>query len=65
MGYQKAIDYLNRLPAKGWEHNRCPRNDDVYDPARDRLFYKRRNGMRIMLSSKSQLKPKVQLTMLK
>jgi adenine-specific DNA-methyltransferase len=39
-GYQKAIDYLNRLPeVKGWvTHNLCPRNDDVYDPARDRLF---------------------------
>jgi len=40
---------LNRLPeVKGWvTHNLCPRNDDVYDPARDRLFFKRRNGMRI------------------
>ena len=48
-GYQKAIDYLNRLPeVKGWvTHNLCPRNDDVYDPSRDRLFFKRRNGMRI------------------
>lgn len=48
-GYQKAIDYLNRLPlAKGWvTHNLCPRNDEEYDPARDRLFFKRRNGMRI------------------
>lgn len=48
-GYQKAIDYLNRLPeVKGWvTHNLCPRNDDVYDPTRDRLFFKRRNGMRI------------------
>ena len=48
-GYQAAIDYLNRLPeVKGWvTHNLCPRNDDVYDPAKDRLFFKRRNGMRI------------------
>jgi hypothetical protein len=48
-GYQKAIDYLNRLPeVKGWvTHNLCPRNDEVYDPTRDRLFFKRRNGMRI------------------
>ena len=48
-GYQKAIDYLNRLPeVKGWvTHNLCPRNDEIYDPARDRLFFKRRNGMRI------------------
>ncbi|MDY6488295.1 DNA adenine methylase [Acinetobacter faecalis] len=48
-GYQKAIDYLNRLPGvKGWvTHNLCPRDDEVYDPAKDRLFFKRRNGMRI------------------
>lgn len=48
-GYQAAIDYLNRLPeVKGWvTHNLCPRNDDIYDPSRDRLFFKRRNGMRI------------------
>ncbi len=48
-GYQAAIDYLNRLPAvKGWvTHNLCPRDDDVYDPCRDRLFFKRRNGMRL------------------
>lgn len=48
-GYQKAIDYLNRLPlTKGWvTHNLCPRNDDEYDPSRDRLFFQRRNGMRI------------------
>jgi len=48
-GYQKAIDYLNRLPeVKGWvTHNLCPRNDEIYDPSRDRLFFKRRNGMRI------------------
>lgn len=48
-GYQAAIDYLNRLPpVKGWvTHNLCPRDDAVYDPSRDRLFFKRRNGMRI------------------
>ena len=48
-GYQKAIDILNRLPeVKGWvTHNLCPRNDDLYDPSRDRLFFKRRNGMKI------------------
>jgi adenine-specific DNA-methyltransferase len=28
-------------------HNLCPRNDEIYDPSRDRLFFKRRNGMRI------------------
>lgn len=48
-GYQAAIDYLNRLPpVKGWvTHNLCPRDDAVYDPSRDRLFFQRRNGMRI------------------
>ena len=48
-GYQKALDHLNRLPeVKGWvTHNLCPRNDEIYDPTRDRLFFKRRNGMRI------------------
>lgn len=48
-GYQAAIDYLNNLPeVKGWvTHNLCPLNDDEYDPDRDRLFFKRRNGMRI------------------
>ncbi len=48
-GYQKAIDTLNRLPeVKGWvTHHLCPRHDDIYDPSRDRLFFKRRNGMRI------------------
>lgn len=48
-GYRNAIELLNRLPeVKGWvTHNLCPRNDDDYDPSRDRLFFKRRNGMRI------------------
>lgn len=48
-GYQNAIDTLNRLPdVKGWvTHNLCPRDDNEYDPSRDRLFFKRRNGMRI------------------
>ena len=48
-GYQKALDQLNRLPeVNGWvTHNLCPRNDEIYDPSRDRLFFKRRNGMRI------------------
>lgn len=48
-GYQSAIDMLNHLPeVKGWvTHNLCPRDDDVYDPQRDRLFFKRRNGMRL------------------
>lgn len=48
-GYQEAIDHLNSLPeVNGWvARNLCPRDDDFYDPARDRLFFKRRNGMRI------------------
>lgn len=48
-GYKQAIATLNHLPeVKGWvTHNLCPRNDDEYDPSRDRLFFKRRNGMRI------------------
>lgn len=48
-GYQEAIDALNRLPdLDGWTTKHlCPRDDDYYDPALDRLFFKRRNGMRI------------------
>ena len=48
-GYQSAIDQLNSLPEiEGWvTRNLCPRDDDFYDPALDRLFFKRRNGMRI------------------
>jgi len=48
-GYEKAIDCLNRLPAKvGWitEHL-CPRDDANYDIRTDRMFYMRKNGMRI------------------
>src|SRR5690606_36863155 len=48
-GYQKAIGYRNHVPeVKRWmTHNLRPRNDEIYDPARDGLFFKRRNGMRI------------------
>ena len=48
-GYQETIDHLNSLPeVNGWvTRNLCPRDDDFYDPAQDRLFFKRRNGMRI------------------
>ncbi len=48
-GYQETIDRLNSLPeVNGWvTRNLCPRDDDFYDPAQDRLFFKRRNGMRI------------------
>lgn len=47
--YEKAIDRLNRLPPKvGWvtEHL-CPRDDENYDIRADRMFYMRKNGMRI------------------
>jgi adenine-specific DNA-methyltransferase len=48
-GYQRAIELLNRLPPTvGWvtEHL-CPRDDQRYDIRADRLFYMRKNGMRI------------------
>jgi adenine-specific DNA-methyltransferase len=48
-GYEQAIECLNRLPAKvGWitEHL-CPRDDANYDIRTDRMFYMRKNGMRI------------------
>ena len=48
-GYEQAIRELNRLPPQvGWvtEHL-CPRDDEHYDVGRDRMFYMRRNGMRI------------------
>jgi adenine-specific DNA-methyltransferase len=48
-GYEQAVGLLNRLPPRtDWvtEHL-CPRNDEHYDTERDRLFYMRKNGMRI------------------
>jgi adenine-specific DNA-methyltransferase len=48
-GYQAALDQLNALPPRvDWitEHL-CPRDDELYDPRRDRLFYQRKNGMRL------------------
>ena len=48
-GYEKVIECLNRLPAEvGWvtEHL-CPRDDANYDIRADRMFYMRKNGMRI------------------
>ena len=48
-GYEKAIERLNGLPARvGWvtEHL-CPRDDANYDVRADRMFYMRKNGMRI------------------
>ncbi len=48
-GYERTIERLNRLPpVVGWvaEHL-CPRDDENYDVSRDRMFYMRKNGMRI------------------
>jgi len=48
-GYEEAIAKLNSLPPRvGWvtEHL-CPRDDDNYDLEVDRMFYMRKNGMRI------------------
>lgn len=48
-GYEKVIRILNSLPPRiDWitEHL-CPRNDDEYDVKVDRMFYMRKNGMRI------------------
>ena len=48
-GYVSTIKLLNELPGRvDWvtEHL-CPLSDDDYDVSRDRLFYMRKNGMRI------------------
>lgn len=48
-GYQAALDSLNQLPPRiDWvtEHL-CPRDDNDYDVAVDRMFFMRKNGMRI------------------
>jgi adenine-specific DNA-methyltransferase len=48
-GYQSAIEQLNALPPHmGWvtEHL-CPRDDQHYDVQVDRMFYMRKNGMRL------------------
>ena len=48
-GYEQAIAQLNSLPPRvDWitEHL-CPRDDDNYDTRVDRMFYMRKNGMRI------------------
>lgn len=48
-GYQQAIAGLNDLQGRvGWvaEHL-CPRDDEHYDIRRDRMFYMRKNGMKI------------------
>lgn len=48
-GYASAIDALNSAPPfEGWvTRHLCPRNDDDYDPEHERMFYMRKNGMRI------------------
>ncbi len=48
-GYENAIEQLNALPPRvDWitEHL-CPRDDEQYDVEKDRMFYMRKNGMRI------------------
>lgn len=48
-GYDRAIELLNHLPPQsGWvtEHL-CPSDDVQFDIARDRMFYMRKNGMRL------------------
>jgi adenine-specific DNA-methyltransferase len=48
-GYEAAIRYLNSLPPRvDWVTDHlCPRNDLEYDVAVDRMFYMRKNGVRI------------------
>jgi adenine-specific DNA-methyltransferase len=48
-GYERAIEHLNSLPPRvGWvtEHL-CPRDDVHFDIERDRMFFMRKNGMKI------------------
>ena len=48
-GYDAAIEALNALPPRvDWvSEHLCPRDDKNYDPAKERLFFMRKNGMRI------------------
>lgn len=48
-GYQSAINQLNDLPPRiDWVTTHlCPRDDEDYDVATDRMFYMRKNGMRL------------------
>jgi len=48
-GYEAALARLNHLPPRiDWvTQHLCPRDDAAYDVTRDRLFYMRKNGMRI------------------
>ena len=47
--YNAVLEKLNRLPAKaGWiTRHLCPDDDVKYDVERERMFYMRKNGMRI------------------
>jgi adenine-specific DNA-methyltransferase len=48
-GYEAAIGALNALPGQvGWiATHLCPRDDTRYDSEVDRLFYMRKNGLRM------------------
>jgi adenine-specific DNA-methyltransferase len=48
-GYEAAIGLLNALPGKvDWiTTHLCPRDDEHFDVEVDRIFYMRKNGMRI------------------
>jgi adenine-specific DNA-methyltransferase len=48
-GYENAISVLNGLPGvEGWvTENLCPRDDDNLNDESDRMFFMRKNGMRI------------------
>jgi adenine-specific DNA-methyltransferase len=48
-GYQQALARLNALPPRpDWVTDHlCPRDDEAYDTKVDRMFYMRKNGMRI------------------
>jgi adenine-specific DNA-methyltransferase len=48
-GYDKVIQTLNALPPRiDWiTKHLCPRDDEIFDIEVDRMFYMRKNGMRI------------------
>lgn len=47
--YEDILLYLNNLPPiQNWVTSHlCPENDDQYDLSKDRLFYMRKNGLKI------------------
>ncbi len=49
LSYESMLAQLNAMPPiQGWVTDHlCPDNDEAVDVSRDRLFYTRRNGMRI------------------